>query len=162
MQSLADAVLESWDRQSQIIANLLEKVPPELMDAKAGEDEWTLQQHFGHIQRVRRNFLGMIADPQADESQTWADARDERAFSGDPAQILPALAESAQQVRDLVEAGIANPTPVGPYSHPIFFLQHMVWHEGWHASSIMHTLRANGHEPDEEWEEAKIWAIWRS
>ncbi|MEZ5162818.1 MAG: hypothetical protein R2688_03510 [Fimbriimonadaceae bacterium] len=30
------------------------------------------------------------------------------------------------------------------YDHPIYFLQHMVWHDGYHFSSLMQCLRNGG------------------
>ena len=48
------------------------------------------------------------------------------------------------------------------YDNPIPFLQHMVWHDGWHVGLIFLALRLNGQEPPEEWEEPNVWGQWRT
>ena len=51
---------------------------------------------------------------------------------------------------------------VGFYDNPVLFLQHMIWHEGWHVGLIILGLRLSGEEPPEEWEENHIWGEWRT
>jgi uncharacterized damage-inducible protein DinB len=65
-------------------------------------------------------------------------------------------------VRDWVAEKIgAGSQKCGNYDHPVHYLQHMVWHEGWHAGLIVLALRLAGHEPSEETESALVWNQWR-
>lgn len=76
--------------------------------------------------------------------------------------IKSELDRSAKAVRDAVAEGIeAGGAPAGGYDHPVIFLQHMVWHEGWHVGLLMLGLRVAGQEPPEEWEEPNVWGQWR-
>lgn len=53
-------------------------------------------------------------------------------------------------------------TQFGWYDNPVLFIQHMVWHEGWHIGLIFLALRLAGQEIPEEWEETKVWGEWRT
>ncbi len=163
MQKLEDAVLESWDRQVRIVDNLANFVPADLRNTSSGEGEWTISQHFAHIHHVRADWLSEVApgnEKGLPQLVSWENG--DFVFVEDFDAIRAGLGLSAKALRDTVGTQLENPVKVGPYSHPLFFLQHMIWHEGWHVSSIMRTLRAVGKEPSEEWEEDNIWAIWRS
>jgi uncharacterized damage-inducible protein DinB len=77
-------------------------------------------------------------------------------------EIRTYLAQSAQAVREATARRLAEPEADSPYDHPILFLQHMIWHEGYHFALIHLALRNAGHEPTEEWEEANVWSQWRT
>jgi hypothetical protein len=82
--------------------------------------------------------------------------------SKDLGEIRARLAESEELVRTWVSEGLETGVQkVGHYDHPVLYLQHMVWHEGWHFALIMLALRLAGHEPSEEWECENVWDLWR-
>jgi hypothetical protein len=81
--------------------------------------------------------------------------------SDDLALIRQRLKESAASIRQAMADLIPDGKQAGPYDHPLFYLQHMIWHEGWHVGAIVHAFRANGQELPEEWEEPNIWGLWR-
>ena len=73
------------------------------------------------------------------------------------------LDDSASAVRQaLAEALQEGRVKVGGYDHPVFFLQHLVFHEGWHIALIFLAFRLAGQEIPEEWEEARVWGEWRT
>ena len=77
-------------------------------------------------------------------------------------KIKSNLSESAAKIRRAVKSGIeSGGAPSGGYDNPVMFLQHMIWHEGWHVGLISLALRLNGQEPQDEWEEANVWGEWR-
>ena len=153
MVDLAGIALESWDRQVRIIDNIVSLITPELMDAKSRDGEWTIGEQLCHIHGVRRGWLNEVAPESLAESRSlYTLVGEEYIPNQDLDLIREQLPLSAATIREVVEKGLQDPKPVGPYSHPFFFLQHMVWHEGWHAGSIIHALRANGHEPTDEWD----------
>jgi|GEM_PF-4118545 len=75
--------------------------------------------------------------------------------------IREQLALSALAVDDALEQGLAHAGPFSPYDHAIYFLQHLVWHEGYHAGLLLLALRNVGREPSEMWQEQHIWELWR-
>jgi uncharacterized damage-inducible protein DinB len=81
-------------------------------------------------------------------------------------EIKRLLDESALAVNSFLKhslsEGESNDCKVGWYDHPVMFLQHLIWHEGWHAGMILLGLREAGFEPSEEWEEMRIWSQWRN
>jgi uncharacterized damage-inducible protein DinB len=84
----------------------------------------------------------------------------------DPIEDLDAirqmLAESEVAVREVTAAAIAEGRmPCGDYENPILFLQHQIWHEGWHVGLVILGLRVAGEEPPEEWEDTQIWGEFR-
>lgn len=72
------------------------------------------------------------------------------------------LAESGALVRSWVAEQLQlGSQQVDNYDYPVMYLQHMIWHEGWHYGLLMLALRLAGHEPSEEWECANVWDRWR-
>jgi uncharacterized damage-inducible protein DinB len=160
---MLEAILESWDRQAQIVDNIAGIVTPELMGAKSREGEFSIGEHLCHIHGTRRWWIKEI-DPkylEGSASLYTEVSEDDYIASEDLELIRQRLKESAASVRqamlDLLPDGKA-----GPYDHPLFYLQHMIWHEGWHVGAIFHAFRANGQEITEDWEEPNVWGLWRT
>jgi len=159
---LGEAILESWDRQVQIVNNIAALVTEENKNAVSAEGEWPLWQQLAHIHIVRWDWAGQIDKAAVEGMPTlfWQEGEDWK-LEPDLAKIKPALAESARAVRQIVETRPSDTDKAGPYDHSILFLQHMIWHEGWHVGAIIRTFRAIGQELPDEWEEKNIWGLWR-
>lgn len=161
--NVTEALLESWNRQCKIINNLTTLVTPELLQAKPSEDGWTIAFHLCHLHSTRRYWhmkAAGLEEPVGPTLYTVTD--DDWIASDDIDEIRTRLAESERLVHDWTRDQIAaGSPPIGHYDHPVLYLQHMVWHEGWHAGLIMLALRLAGHEPTEETECQLIWDVWR-
>ena len=158
-----DALVESWHKQCRCVSNLVDKFDDRLLQVKSADDGWTAAMHFAHTHGVRLYWLRQVGKSEFPEIGSLYDkSTEEWTAIADLAQIKARLKESedgvAKWVREAVESGVER---CEPYDHPIYFLQHMVWHDGYHFSSLMQCLRNGGAEPDEEWEELNIWAQWR-
>lgn len=159
---LTEALLESWDRQCRIVAAVAGRIDESNRKAKPSEDGWPLDYQLAHIHKVRHYWLSQFAPARA--------AAMDDAFGGtwdtpiqDLDEIRSLLAQSAIAVREAVRDALSDGAgPRGGYDHPVLFLQHMVWHDGWHVGLIMLGLRLAGQEPPEEWEEGHIWSEWRT
>lgn len=162
--NVTEALLDSWVRQSQIVDNLAGALTPELLESKPDPDGWTVAYHLCHLHSTRR-FWHMMAsglEEPVGPSLFTVVSDEEWIPSGDLALIRERLAESAELVRSWVSDRIADGSQkTGNYDHPVMYLQHMVWHEGWHAGLIVLAMRRAGAEPTEEWECANIWDLWR-
>jgi len=164
MDQLAQAILESWDRQTRIFMNLAGLVDETNRSAKPAPEGWSIDEHLAHVHSCRRGWLAAISPEsiksfgrsyeQIDE-ETWVPIKDLD-------EIKRQLNLSGAAIRTYMEEAIeAGTTRVAPYDHPIFFLQHMLWHDGYHFGLIVLALRNAGIEPTEEWEERNVWGIWR-
>ncbi|HEY3779840.1 MAG TPA: DinB family protein, partial [Fimbriimonadaceae bacterium] len=130
--------------------------------AKPSEDGMPLDHQLAHIHKVRHYWLSQFSPSDV---AGMADG-----FNGtwdtpitDLAEIKALLVQSEKAVRDAFADGMKNGgKPAGGYDHPVFFLQHMIWHEGWHVGLIFLGLRLAGAEPPEEWEEKNVWSEWRT
>lgn len=158
-----EALLESWSRQCKMLANLIGLLTPELLDAKPSEDGWTIGFHLAHLHSTRRYWHMKAAQLEAPVGPSlYTVTGDDWIPSRDLDEIRARLSESEALVRSWVSEQIAAGTQqVGHYDHPVLYLQHMVWHEGWHYGLMMLALRLAGHEPTEEWECANVWDLWR-
>ena len=109
-------------------------------------------------------WLGQVAPRFAEplSSLYSKPSEDEWVSSRDLPKIQSALKQSSAQLRSAMETMLVDPKPVGPYSHPLFFMQHMLWHEGWHVAEVIQALRVGGSELSEEWEQENIWGVWRA
>ena len=160
--TLTEALLDSWDRQCRILQAVASKIDDSNRDAKPSEDGWPLDLQLAHIQGVRQEWLTMVSPDRGKALPTsfavpWKE----------PIQDLDALRanldQSAKAIREAMAELLVNGTgAIGGYDHPVLFLQHMVWHEGWHVGLIFLALRLAGQEPTPEWEEANVWGEWRT
>ena len=163
--TLVDAIIESWDRQARIVSSVASLVVSEDSDILVSPNGTSLHFHLAHIHKVRHYFLGNVApkslggmaDGFLDGWETPVENLDE---------IKRLLDDSALAVKSFLKhslsEGESNDGKVGWYDHPVMFLQHLMWHEGWHVGMILLGLREAGLEPSEEWEEMKIWSQWRN
>lgn len=155
------ALLDSWDRQCRIVSSVASLVDEANRSVRPSPDGWPLDAQLAHIHQVRRYWLSRFSPKHAEGlgrvfKDGWENPID------DLGAIKSELDRSAKAVRDAVAEGIeAGGAPAGGYDHPVIFLQHMVWHEGWHVGLLMLGLRVAGQEPPEEWEEPNVWGQWR-
>lgn len=164
MDALLPHLLESWDRQATIIRNLSSLITEETRNFLPSPDGMPLFKQLAHIHQVRKGWLEAAAPEIAEELEDVYYPKDGNWY---PIEDLDKLKEQLslsdvavrKAFEDAVQRGAGE---MGPYTHPVHFLQHMVWHEGWHAGLIMLGLRLNGQEPQETWEEANIWGLWRT
>lgn len=163
MSQLIDTLLESWDRQTRIVGHVAAAVTPEQLAFVSRDGENPIDDHLCHIHGTRLYWLSQAAPTFAEPlASLYAKEGDNWTPCNDLDQIRTSLAASAAGVREAMAVLLETPGPVGPYSHPLHFMQHMIWHEGWHASAILHALRANGAELDEAWEDAHVWDVWKA
>src|SRR5690242_10110136 len=129
---LLDAVLDSWRRNNRILVNLLRAVPEGGLDARPLASSKTVGEMFMHMHYVRLIFLSEDAPEFAGElpQGEWRSERDRD-------RMAAMLEDSARRVGDAVKDRIVSGQEMKEhYDHPLLFLQHMVWHEGYHHGQI--------------------------
>jgi uncharacterized damage-inducible protein DinB len=156
LQSLLDALLDSWDRNNTILVNLLGAVPPDGLEIRAMQGSPTIAEMFTHMHFVRLIFVYEDAPEFARKlpNQEWAAERDK-------GRIAQMLKESAEAVRAAAKKKVeASQDMILHYDHPILFLQHMIWHEGYHHGQIKLTLKFAGRPISDEEAGPLTWAVW--
>jgi uncharacterized damage-inducible protein DinB len=155
-QILLDALLDSWDRNNAILTNLLRALPETMLEARAMEDSPSIGELFGHIHYVRLVFVSEDAPeiaPTVPEEEWFAER--------DTARMAQMLNDSAQAVRDAVKGRLEAGREMNlHYDHPILFLQHMIWHEGYHHGQIKLVLKLAGHPMPDEQAGPLTWDVW--
>jgi uncharacterized damage-inducible protein DinB len=144
--SLLEVLLDSWDRNNRILVNLARALPPGGLETRALPDSPSVAQMFTHMHYVRLVFL-------SEDAPDFAVSLPPREWLADssPEHIAAELNRSAALVRDAVASRIRSGQPmVLHYDHPALFLQHMIWHEGYHHGQIKLALKAAGHPFDDE------------
>ena len=155
-RNLLDALLDSWDRNNTILVNLLRLLPEGGLEARVSKDSPSAANLFTHIHYVRLVFISEDA-PEFALEMPDGEWRDER----DPDRISQMLNDSAQAVRDAVKSKVeAGQDMKLHYAHPILFLQHMIWHEGYHHGQIKLALKATGRPIADEDAGRVTWDIW--
>ena len=159
---LSEPLLESWNRQCRILSAVGSRVDEENRKAKPSEEGWTLDRHLAHVHEVRYGWLKKVSPAHVEDlGETFLDDWETPVES--LATIKAELDKSGLAIRAAMRELLAGDgAPVGGYDHPVLFLQHMIWHEGWHVGLLMLGLRLAGQEPPEEWEEARVWGEWRT
>lgn len=156
-ENLLDVILDSWDRNNTILVNLLRALPEDTLKLRAHPNSPTVAQLFTHIHYCRMVFIEENAPdiPVDVPEKEWRE--DER----DPARIEASLNESCVAVRETVRSRIENNIEMKMmYDHPLLFLQHMIWHEGYHHGQIKLALKAAGRAFDDEEIGAVTWDVW--
>ncbi len=158
-----EALLESWSRQCKMLENLIGIVTPDLLLAKPSEDGWTIAFHLAHLHSTRRYWHMKATNREEPVGPSlYTVTGDDWVPSMDLDEIKLRLKESETLVREWVATALdSGVTKAGNYDHPVLYLEHMIWHEGWHFALITLAIRLAGHEPSEEWEENHVWDLWR-
>ena len=155
-QNLLNVLLDSWDRNNTVLINLLRVLPEGGLEARAMAGSPSVAEMFTHIHHVRLVFVSEDAPEFATTmpAEEWNPERD-------AARIAQMLNQSAKTVRDAVKGRVeANQDMDLHYDHPILFLQHMIWHEGYHHGQIKLALKVAG-TPLRNVEAGPItWRVW--
>jgi len=154
--SLLGAVLDSWDRNNRILVNLLCALPPGGQHARVMPTSKSVVEMFAHMIYVRLIFV-------VEDAPEWAAPEDPEKWLSetDPERLAAGLESSARAVRDAVEDHIRSSQPMQQhYDHPLLFLQHMIWHEGYHHGQIKLALKVAGHPLQDEQIGPMTWDIW--
>jgi uncharacterized damage-inducible protein DinB len=143
---LLEVILDSWDRNNRILVNLLHALPPGGLDACAIPGSPSVAQMFMHMHYVRLVFLSEDAPQFAIEvpAHEWSSENIADSMARD-------LEKSAKAVRDAVEKLVLSGEEMKlHYDHPLLFIQHMIWHEGYHHGQIKLALKIAGNPFDDE------------
>ena len=155
-QHLLEAVLDSWDRNNIILLNLLRVIPEGGLEAKATEESPSVAEMFTHIHFVRLIFVSEDAPEFARglPKEEWAAERDRNC-------IAQMLKDSAKAVRDAARGRLEAGRDMDVhYDHPIFLLQHMIWHEGYHHGQIKLALKLTGRPIADDEAGPVSWRVW--
>jgi len=135
--NLLEIILDSWDRNNRILVNLLRALPPGGLEARVMVGSPSVAEMFTHIHFVRLIFIS----EDAPEFTTQLPPR-EWLNEGNSNHIAEELDMSAKAVRDAVESRILHGQEMEVhYDHPLLYLQHMIWHEGYHHGQIKLALK---------------------
>ncbi|ADD29588.1 DinB family protein [Meiothermus ruber] len=161
--SVSEALLDSFQRNNTILLNLLRALPEGGLEARAMEGSPSVGEQFAHIQNTRLFWLQQVAPEFAEGLlPLFYQDPDDRSAEG----IEPAFEESARAickaVKHRLEAGQPMEGAHARYDHPVLFLQHMLWHEGYHVGQIKLALKRTGYVMPEVLEEQAIWSLWRT
>ena len=153
---LFEALLDSWDRNNSILVNLLRALPQGGLEACAMAGSPSIAEMFTHIHYVRLVFV-LEDTPEFAGSlpeEEWAPERD-------PDRIAQLLNDSARIVRDAVKHAVESGRNMKiHYDHPILFLQHMIWHEGYHHGQIKLALKLAGLPIADQQAGPVTWQVW--
>ena len=153
---LLGALLDSWDRNNTILVNLLRALPEGGLEAKAMQGSPSVAQLFTHIHYVRLVFVSEDAPEFAVDVPPgeWVVERN-------PDRIVEMLNDSANVVRCAVKSRVEAGREMNlHYDHPILFLQHMIWHEGYHHGQIKLALKLVGRPITNEQAGPVTWRVW--
>lgn len=153
---LLDALLDSWDRSNTILVNLLRAIPADVLNLRPTETSPSVAQLFTHIHYVRLVFVSEDAHEfaKAVPQEEWLAERN-------PDEIADMLNASARVVRDAIKGRIEASREMDlHYDHPILFLQHMLWHEGYHHGQIKLALKLAGRPITNEVAGPISWRVW--
>jgi uncharacterized damage-inducible protein DinB len=155
-QSLLEAVLDSWDRNNTILLNLVHALPEGGLEARALPASPSVAEMFTHIHYVRLVFI-------SEDAPEFAGTVPDNEWTGerDPDRIAQLLSDSAKAVRDAVKSRIERGQDMDlHYDHPVLFLQHMIWHEGYHHGQIKLALKATGRPLTDKEVGPITWHVW--
>jgi len=155
-QNLLELLLDSWDRNNTILVNLLRALPDGGLEVRPIEGGPSVAELLTHIHYVRLVFV-------SEDAPEFAKALPEKEWNSesDENRIARMLNDSAQVVRKAVESRVESGREMNlHYDHPILFLQHMIWHEGYHHGQIKLALKLAGHPITDEEAGPVTWDIW--
>lgn len=159
-QKLLEALLDSWDRNNTILVNLLRVLPPGALEVRATQSGPSVAQMFTHMHYCRLILISEDAPELAPRLFKELPA-EEWAPEADPNRIAVMLNDSGKAVREVAKAKIESGGEMKVhYDHPILFLQHLIWHEGYHHGQIKLALKLAGHPIDDNLAGPVTWHVW--
>jgi uncharacterized damage-inducible protein DinB len=154
-QGLLTALLDSWDRNNMILTNLVRLIPEGGLEARAIEGSPTVGEMLAHIHYVRLVFV------EEDAPEFARPLPDEWVAERNPDRTAEKLNDSAKLVRDAVKSRVEAGREMNlHYDHPILFLQHMIWHEGYHHGQIKLALKLAGRPISNRQAGPVTWRVW--
>jgi uncharacterized damage-inducible protein DinB len=111
---------------------------------------------FAHMIYVRLIFI-------SEDAPEWSGPLQPRDWihETNPEHLAAGLESSARAVRDAVEDCLRSGKPMRQhYDHPLLFLQHMIWHEGYHHGQIKLALKVAGQPFDDKQIGPLTWGVW--
>jgi uncharacterized damage-inducible protein DinB len=156
IEGLLEALLDSWDRNNTILVNLLLNVPEGGLEVRATQDGPSVAEMFTHMHYVRLVFISEDAPDLTTEVPTdeWVEERN-------PDRIAELLNKSAKAVREAVQSRMETGQNMKlHYDHPILFLQHMIWHEGYHHGQIKLALKLASRAISDDKAGPITWHVW--
>jgi len=155
-QPLLDTLLDSWDRNNAFLVNLLRLVPQGGLEARAMPGSPSVLELLAQMHFVRLVFLSeSTPDVTVDlPGEAWI-------HEPDTERIAQMLKESAKTVRDVVRTRLEDGRAMKlHYDNPILFLQHMIWHEGYHHGQTKVALKKAGLAISDEAASPGTWGVW--
>lgn len=154
-QDLLEVVLDSWNRNHAVLVNLLRVIPDGGLEVRAVEGGPSVAGLFSHVHFVRLAFVQENAPELARElPEEWQQEPDR-------SRLEQRLDDSARAVREAVRARLAEGRHLDRhYDHPILFLQHMIWHEGYHHGQIKLALKLAGLPVSDRVAGPVTWGVW--
>lgn len=154
--SLLDVLLDSWARNNTILLNLLRAIQPAGLEARAVPGSPTVAEMFSHIAYVRLVF---VSEDAPEFAAALPDHEWVAELDGD--RLAHLLTHSANVVHNAVKGRLESRRPMDlHYDHPVLFLQHMIWHEGYHHGQIKLALKAAGLALNDNQIGPLTWDIW--
>lgn len=156
IEGLLEPLLESWDRSTTILLNLLHAVPERSLGLRAEATSPTVAETFSHLIYIR---LVHVFEDAPEVSVTvpeeeWQNVRDK-------AYLARMLRESATAVRGAVKGRLEAGQAMNlHYDHPLLMLQHLIWHEGYHHGQIKLALKCAGQPLRDEEVGLGSWGVW--
>jgi uncharacterized damage-inducible protein DinB len=153
---LLEALLDSWDRSNTILVNLLRLLPEGALDIRPTESSPSVGELFTHMHYVRLVFV-------LEDAPEFARSMPEREWASetDRDRLIEMLNDSARTVRYAVRSRAQTGREMElHYDHPVLFLQHMLWHEGYHHGQIKLALKMAGRPISNEEAGPVTWRVW--
>ncbi len=161
-------LFESWQRHNKIIQNVAKKLNDTDWKARATPSSPSVAEQLAEMHDTRTYFLKDTA-PEFIKGlpllSHWDGSR--LILQSDNKKILAAIRKSEKAMMQAVQARSLKKKgkTIGldaRYSHPVQFLQHMLWHEAYHMGQIMLALKVSGNPMDETTQQKAVWKVWKS
>jgi uncharacterized damage-inducible protein DinB len=164
MTDTTPAIFESWNRHNTIVTNLVKNMPESGLGAKATNGGWTVAEQLAHMHGARVGWLEKVTPEFASDPPWLYIEENEKVIAQKiPSLIVAALDWSAKALADAVKSKLETEKGLdGVYSHPVYFLEHMLWHEAYHAGQMMVALKITGQPFEEDQTDSLIWDVWKS
>ena len=149
MLNPTDVILETWNRNTTVVLNILNALPEGGIDARDTGGEWTVAHHLSDMQGANVHWLQKSAPDFALglEVLYTEDASSPLGFVAerDIAKIKIGFQTASDAIARAVKHHTETEAQFGEvYEHPIFFLQHMLWHQAYHTGQIIWALKQSG------------------
>ncbi|AUP79234.1 DinB family protein [Flavivirga eckloniae] len=128
-------IIYSWNQNNKVTLYLLDNIEEDWLPTKLNDKGRSIGEQFVHINNIRSFWINKVGEK--------IDLKINKKYANKKSQLIEALQESSQKMRDTLYELFEQESIKGYKPHPTAFFAQMIAHESHHRGQIMTIIARN-------------------